>query len=125
MTTCACNSVFYALGRLHAAEAFAGHIICGSTKKAGDAIDDALAELIAARAGNRFEVIGKLDRAWQFYADRDPSVGEALGEVASRVAAGQPFAHDLAQLAASLKSGVYADLVYAVATDAAALEAVH
>jgi hypothetical protein len=70
-----------ALGRLHVAEAFVGHIAGGSTEEANSAVAEALAALIATVATSRPEVIGKLDRAWQFFSDFEPAAGHVLSEI--------------------------------------------
>jgi hypothetical protein len=108
-----------ALGRLYIAEAFAGHIIGGSTEEANTAVDDAIAALIAT-----VEVVaGKLDRAWQFYSDDVAPVGDELRAIPGKVTKGQRVARVLEDLAESLGPGVCADLVRSAATDATALEA--
>ena len=79
--------------------------------------------MLAARAANRPEVAGKLDRAWQFYSDDDASVGDELRAILGKVTRGRRVGRELADLAGALGPGAYADLVRSAAKDVAVLEA--
>lgn len=118
------DSVTYALGRLAAAEAFAGFMRGGPSRTARKAVDAALGALIDTPARTPAELIGKLDRAWRFFVDDDESgvIASGLADVMRSLAEGQPAAEALGCWAEIVPPGGYGCLVRSAAADAAALD---